>query len=184
VREQIPQAGVTTDVIVGFPTETEADFQATLDVVREARFAAAFTFQYSIRPGTPAGEMADQVPHEIVQERYVRLVELIDQIAWEENKKLLGTEVEVMFATGEGRKDERTNRMSGRARDNRLIHVAIPQGAHRPRPGDIASATVTYAADHHLLADSGFSNLIRTAGGDAWAKQSAQADIVTQDQPV
>jgi len=172
VRARIPDAAVTTDIIVGFPSETEEDFQATLDLVREARFAAAFTFQYSIRPGTPAGSMADQVPHEVVQERYDRLVELVDEIAWAENKRLVGTQVEVLFATGEGRKDDRTRRMSGRALDNRLVHVAVPDDpAARPRPGDVATATVTYAAPHHLIADTGFSGLIRTAGGDAFAAQ-------------
>ena len=176
VRERIPNAAVTTDIIVGFPGETEEDFQATLDVVREARFAAAFTFLYSIRPGTPAGVMPDQIPHEVVQERYKRLVEVIDEIAWEENKKLIGTDVEVMFATGEGRKDGATHRLSGRARDNRLIHVAVPEGVH-PRPGDIATARVTYAAPHHLLADEGFSNLIRTPGGDAWERAQAPSVV-------
>ena len=170
VRARLPEAGVTTDIIVGFPSETEADFQATLDLVREARFAAAFTFLYSPRPGTEAALMEDQVPHEVAQERYQRLVALVDEMAWEENKRLVGRQVEVMFATGEGRKDGRTQRMSGRARDNRLVHVAVPDDpAARPRPGDIAWATVTYAADHHLIADAGFTGLVRTRGGDAWA---------------
>jgi len=174
VRRRIPGAAITTDIIVGFPGETEADFQATLDVVREARFAAAFTFLYSIRPGTPAAVMPDQVPHAVVQERYDRLVAAIDEIAWAENKALVGTPVEVLFATGEGRKDDRTHRLSGRARDNRLVHVAVPDDpALRPRPGDIATATVTYAAPHHLIADAGYTGLIRTAGGDAYAGQSA-----------
>ena len=176
VRARIPNAAVTTDIIVGFPGETEEDFQATLDVVREARFAAAFTFLYSIRPGTPAGVMEDQIPHEVVQERYERLIEVIDEIAWEENKRLVGTDVEVMFATGEGRKDGATHRLSGRARDNRLVHVAVPEGVH-PRPGDIATARITYAAPHHLLADEGFSNLIRTVGGDAWERTQAPSGV-------
>ncbi|MCL2482390.1 MAG: tRNA (N6-isopentenyl adenosine(37)-C2)-methylthiotransferase MiaB [Propionibacteriaceae bacterium] len=172
VRTRIPGAAVTTDIIVGFPTETEQDFQATLDLVRQARFAAAFTFQYSIRPGTPAASMDGQVPHPVVQERYDRLIEVIDEIAWQENKKLVGSQVEVMFATGEGRKDDRTQRMSGRAQDNRLVHVAVPDGVS-PRPGDIATATVTYAAPHHLIADSGFTGWIRTPGGDAWQEQTS-----------
>ena len=78
VRARIPDAAITTDIIVGFPGETEADFQATLDVVRAARFAGAFTFQYSPRPGTPAADMDDQVPKAVVQERYERLVALQD----------------------------------------------------------------------------------------------------------
>src|SRR5205807_6564070 len=73
VRAAMPDAAITTDVIVGFPGETEADFAATLDVVRAARFTGAFTFQYSRRPGTPAAELPDQVPKEVVQERFDRL---------------------------------------------------------------------------------------------------------------
>ncbi|MDR0959573.1 MAG: tRNA (N6-isopentenyl adenosine(37)-C2)-methylthiotransferase MiaB [Propionibacteriaceae bacterium] len=169
VRAALPDAAITTDIIVGFPGETEAEFADTLDVVRQARFAAAFTFQYSIRPGTPAATMADQVPHAVVQERYERLVEVVGEIAWEENKRFVGQEVEVMFATGEGRKDGDTQRISGRARDNRLVHVAAPDDpAQRPRPGDIARTIVTYGAPHYLVADSPVTDLERTRGGDAW----------------
>ncbi len=166
VRQAIPHAAITTDIIVGFPGETEAEFQATLDVVREARYAAAFTFQYSIRPGTPAATMPDQVPQEVVQERYLRLVDLVGGIALEENRALVGTEVEVMFADNEGRKDSATQRLSGRARDNRLVHVAVD--GEQPRPGDIGLARISYAAPHHLVADGGVRSLERTRGGDAW----------------
>src|SRR5664279_4314313 len=78
VRQAIPDAAITTDLIVGFPGETEEDFAATLDVVRAARFAGAFTFQYSKRPGTPAADLPDQIDAETVRERYGRLVELQD----------------------------------------------------------------------------------------------------------
>ena len=169
VREAMPLAAITTDIIVGFPGETEEDFQATMDVVREARFSAAFTFQYSIRPGTPAATMDDQVPKAVVQERYDRLIELVNELAWEENKRFVGQDVEVMFATGEGRKDAETQRLSGRARDNRLVHVAAPADpADRPRPGDIATVRITHAAPHHLNSDVPFTGLRRTRGGDAW----------------
>ncbi|MDR1387077.1 MAG: tRNA (N6-isopentenyl adenosine(37)-C2)-methylthiotransferase MiaB [Propionibacteriaceae bacterium] len=174
-RRHLPEAAITTDVIVGFPGETEQDFADTLDLVRQARFAGAFTFLYSVRPGTPAATMPDQVAPEVAQERHRRLVELVDQIAWEENKLQLGRQVEVMFAAGEGRKDAHTKRLSGRARDNRLVHVALPEGwTERPRPGDLAWATVTYAAPHHLVADAGLTGLVRTSGGDAW--EAAQGD--------
>lgn len=168
VRTAMPDAAITTDIIVGFPGETEEDFQGTLDVVRESRFSAAFTFQYSKRPGTPAAEMPDQVPPQVVQERYERLVELQNEIAWEENQTQVGRIVEVMFAEGEGRKDSETDRMTGRARDNRLVHVRIPDSAERPRPGDLAEVEITYAAPHHLTADAGLISLTRTRGGDAW----------------
>jgi len=137
--------------------------------VAEARFAQAFTFLYSVRPGTPAATMPDQIPPAVMQERYERLVDLVGAIAWEENKAQVGRELEILFAEGEGRKDDATHRLSGRARDNRLVHVAVPDDpALRPRPGDIARATVTYAAPHHLVADGGLHDLERTAGGDAW----------------
>ena len=152
VRERIPDAAITTDIIVGFPGESEDDFQATLDVVEQARFASAFTFQYSKRPGTPAAQLPDQIDPAIVQERYERLVASVNEIAWEENKSLEGTEVEVLVAAGEGRKDASTARISGRARDNRLVHVDVGD-ARVPLPGDLVRARVTYAAPHHLVAD-------------------------------
>ena len=152
VREQMPHAAITTDIIVGFPGETEQDFQGTLDVVEKARFSSAFTFQYSKRPGTPAAELPDQLDPDVVQERYERLVSVVNDIAWEENRALEGAEVEVLVAAGEGRKDGATARLSGRARDNRLVHVDVGD-AQVPMPGDLVTARVTYAAPHHLVAD-------------------------------
>ncbi|MDN5761437.1 MAG: tRNA (N6-isopentenyl adenosine(37)-C2)-methylthiotransferase MiaB [Microlunatus sp.] len=177
VRSAMPHAAITTDIIVGFPGETEADFADTLDVVRESRFAAAFTFQYSIRAGTPAATMPDQVPKRVVQERYERLIELVGEIAWQENQTQVGRSVEVLFADGEGRKDAATQRMSGRARDNRLVHVAVPEDEwSRPRPGDLADVEITYAAPHHLTADEGLRRLRRTRGGDAWQARQAGSE--------
>jgi tRNA-2-methylthio-N6-dimethylallyladenosine synthase len=173
VRDRIPDAAITTDIIVGFPGETEADFQGTLDVVREARFSSAFTFQYSIRPGTPAATMEGQVPKEVVQERFDRLIALQEEVSWAENRRLEGREVEVLVAPSEGRKDSATKRLSGRARDNRLVHFALAGGAEVPRPGDLVTVGVTYGAPHHLVADSavtgGAYRVRRTPGGDAWA---------------
>ena len=172
VRERIPDAAITTDIIVGFPGETEEDFEETLRVVRESRFSSAFTFQYSIRPGTPAATMADQVPKEVVQDRYERLIALQEEISWEGNRAQEGRDLEVLVATGEGRKDTETARMSGRARDNRLVHFAVPEGAERPRPGDVVTVGVTYGAPHHLVADAALAGgtyaVRRTKGGDAW----------------
>ena len=168
VRAAMPDAAITTDIIVGFPGETEEDFQQTLEVVRQARFSSAFTFQYSPRPGTPAAEMPDQVPKEVVQERYDRLVELQNDISWQENRKLVGTTVELLVATGEGRKDAETHRMSGRARDGRLVHFT-PRGDaidRKIRPGDIVETTITYAAPHHLVADGDVLSHRRTKAGD------------------
>src|SRR3954465_8927594 len=166
VRAAMPDAAITTDIIVGFPGETEEDFQQTLEVVRRARFASAFTFQYSIRPGTPAATMDDQLPKQVVQERYERLIKLLEETSWAENKTQVGRTVEVLVAVGEGRKDERTGRMSGRARDGRLVHFAT--GATAPPPGDVVQTVVTYAAPHHLNADGAPLGHRRTRAGDAF----------------
>ncbi|MDT8914275.1 tRNA (N6-isopentenyl adenosine(37)-C2)-methylthiotransferase MiaB [Amycolatopsis sp. PS_44_ISF1] len=168
VRAAMPDAAITTDIIVGFPGETEEDFQATLDVVREARFSSAFTFQYSQRPGTPAATMAGQLPKAVVQERYERLVELQDEIAWAENRNLVGRRVELLVAAGEGRKDAATHRMSGRARDGRLVHFT-PDGPAvdgSVRPGDVVETVISYGAPHHLVADGELLTHRRTRAGD------------------
>jgi tRNA-2-methylthio-N6-dimethylallyladenosine synthase len=166
VRAAIPDAAITTDIIVGFPGETERDFADTLDTVRQARFAGAFTFQYSTRPGTPAAAMPGQVPPDVVAERYGRLTALVGQIAGGQNEALIGREVEVLVAEGEGRKDSATHRASGRAADNRLVHFAPHRTA--PRPGDVVTTVVTQAAPHYLIADGPPLAVRRTRGGDAW----------------
>jgi tRNA-2-methylthio-N6-dimethylallyladenosine synthase len=172
VRAAMPDAAITTDIIVGFPGETEQDFQHTLDVVRRARFAGCFTFQYSKRPGTPAARLPDQVPPEVVRERYGRLVEVVEDVAWAQNKTQLGRTVEVLVAEGEGRKDDQTRRMSGRAADNRLVHfAAVPD----VRPGDMVSARVSYAAPHHLVADD-VLGVRHTRAGDAWQARQGGTD--------
>ncbi|MFD1504148.1 tRNA (N6-isopentenyl adenosine(37)-C2)-methylthiotransferase MiaB [Georgenia yuyongxinii] len=178
VRGAIPEAAITTDIIVGFPGETESDFQATLDVVAASRFSSAFTFQYSPRPGTPAADL-EQVPAEVVTDRYQRLLALQKRISTEENEQQEGRTVDVLVAEGEGRKDGATHRVTGRAADNRLVHVALPPGLaddERPRPGDMVTATVTHGAPHHLVADSaltgGTYRLRRTRAGEAWARRA------------
>jgi tRNA-2-methylthio-N6-dimethylallyladenosine synthase len=101
----MPDAAITTDIIVGFPGETEEDFLETMRVVEASRFSSAFTFQYSPRPGTPAATMADQISPEVVKDRYQRLVDVVNRIAHEENQQQVGRTVELMVAEGEGRKD-------------------------------------------------------------------------------
>jgi tRNA-2-methylthio-N6-dimethylallyladenosine synthase len=163
VRQQIPDAAITTDIIVGFPGETDADFEDTLRVVSQSRFAGAFTFQYSKRPGTPAATLADQVAPEVVAERYQRLAALQDQITYEGMQAQVGSTVEVLLSKGEGRKDGEA-RMTGRARDNRLVHLTRDPAC---RPGDVVTVEVTGAAPHYLLADGPLLTHRRTAAGDA-----------------
>jgi len=197
-RAAMPDAAVTTDVIVGFPGETESDFVATLDVVRAARFAGAFTFQYSQRPGTPAATLPGQVPPEVVAERYARLVDLQEEMSLAGNREQVGRTVEVLVSAGEGRKDSATARVTGRARDGRLVHVGA--GAARPgrlapqavlapmddlavRPGDVVETVVTYAAPHHLVADGALLAHRRTAAGDLWGVPAPAAVPVSLGLP-
>jgi tRNA-2-methylthio-N6-dimethylallyladenosine synthase len=142
IRAAIPGIAVSTDIIVGFPGETEADFMATLDVVDRARFDSAFTFQYSPRPGTRAATMDEQVPKDVVQERFDRLVELQTRITRERNVAQVGR-VEEVFVEGDGKKVGSTQ---ARTRGNRIVHLAerLPAGA-------VVHAEITDAAAHHLL---------------------------------
>nr|WP_269439245.1 tRNA (N6-isopentenyl adenosine(37)-C2)-methylthiotransferase MiaB [Arthrobacter sp. zg-Y820] len=178
VRERMPHAAISTDIIVGFPGETEEDFAATLDVVERSRFATAFTFQYSKRPGTPAAELPDQLPKEVVQERFERLTALQDRIAAEENAKQVGTTVEVMVTAGSGRKSDETGRLSGRSRDQRLVHFSVPEGSPVPRPGDLVTVPITSAASFHLVSDPASAAdyaLRRSRAGDAWDRSQADS---------
>ncbi|MBA2639605.1 MAG: tRNA (N6-isopentenyl adenosine(37)-C2)-methylthiotransferase MiaB [Nocardioidaceae bacterium] len=179
VLSAIPDAAITTDIIVGFPGETDDDFVQTLDVVRRARFASAFTFQYSVRAGTPAAEMAGQVPKPVVQERYERLVALQDDVSWAGNRAQVGRRVELLVAEGEGRKDGATHRLSGRARDNRLVHFRAPDGG-QVRPGDLVEVEVTYAAPHHLVSDAPVLAVRATRSGDAWQERTNPHDPASQ----
>jgi tRNA-2-methylthio-N6-dimethylallyladenosine synthase len=178
VRAKIPNAAISTDIIVGFPGETEEDFLETMRVVEAARFASAFTFQYSIRPGTPAATMADQVPKAVVQERYERLTALQDHISREENQKLVGTIVNVLVSASEGKRDAARHRLSGRAEDSRLVHFDVPEGSQTPRPGDIVTVRITEAASFYLVADASPGEWLvvrRTASGDAWDRAQAES---------
>lgn len=136
VRVVMPDAAITTDIIVGFPGETDEDFAETLRVVEAARFASAFTFQYSPRPGTPAADLPGQVAKPVVQERFERLVELQERISFEESLGQVGRSVEVLVSAGEGRKDGASHRITGRAKDNRLVHVALPAAVVATVDGD------------------------------------------------
>ncbi|MCL3860163.1 tRNA (N6-isopentenyl adenosine(37)-C2)-methylthiotransferase MiaB [Actinotalea sp. K2] len=157
VRAAMPDAAITTDVIVGFPGETEEDFTQTLRVVEAARFASAYTFQYSSRPGTAAADLPDHLPKAIVQERYERLQVVQERISLEENRGQVGRGVEVLVGEGEGRKDGASRRLTGRAADNRLVHLSVP--AHvadlleGPTPEDDPADTAPGRADPRSAVD-------------------------------
>ncbi|WP_062517903.1 tRNA (N6-isopentenyl adenosine(37)-C2)-methylthiotransferase MiaB [Demequina gelatinilytica] len=171
VRAAMPDAAITTDIIVGFPGETEEDFQETMRVVEASRFTSAFTFQYSPRPGTPAYEL-EPLPKAVVQERFERLIALQERLTLEDSERFVGRTLELMVLDGGGRKDGESARLSGREPGNRLVHFTVPDGAAVPRPGDMVTVRVTHGAPHHLIADSGIDggpySVRRTRAGDAW----------------
>jgi tRNA-2-methylthio-N6-dimethylallyladenosine synthase len=140
IRAAIPQIAVSTDIIVGFPGETEEDFEDTLDVVARARFDQAYTFQYSPRPGTSAAAMPDQLPKDVVQARFDRLVALQNEISLERMREQVGSIVEILVE-GTGRK----GRAQGRTRTNRVVHV---DGDHAP--GTFLDVRIDAARPHHL----------------------------------
>jgi tRNA-2-methylthio-N6-dimethylallyladenosine synthase len=141
IRTAIPDIAVSTDIIVGFPGETEADFADTLDVVGRARFDSAYTFQYSPRPGTRAATYEEQVPKEIVQERFDRLLELQQRTSLERSLAQVGGEFEILVE-GAGK---RGPSVQARTRTNRIVH--IPDALE---PGTFAVARITAASAHHL----------------------------------
>jgi tRNA-2-methylthio-N6-dimethylallyladenosine synthase len=142
-REIIPGLAVSTDVIVGFPGETDDDFDLTMEVVEEARFDQAFMFIFSPRPGTRAAGMEDDfVPKEVVQERFDRLVEAQMRISLERNRAMVGEAVEVL-CEGPSKKDEAV--ATTRTRTGKVVHV---EGRHRP--GSMFQARITAAASQYL----------------------------------
>lgn len=169
VRSALPHAMITTDIIVGFPGESEEDFHATMDLASAAEFAAAYTYKYSIRPGTPAGEMPNQVPDEIVGERYTRLHEHLQGISLKINQRAISKTHRVMVNEIEGRRDGDRGRITGRSEDFRLVHFSPIAGA---RPGDFVDVEITEASSHYLLGEP--RAVISTRGGDAFEERSRE----------
>jgi tRNA-2-methylthio-N6-dimethylallyladenosine synthase len=141
IRVAVPGIAVTTDLIVGFPGEADADFEDTLDVVRRARFDQAYMFQYSPRPGTRAAQMEAQLPKDVVQSRFDRLVELQEEISLEVMREHVGRTVELLVE-GTGRKGG----TQGRTRTNKVVHVPGTL-----EPGTFLDARVVSAHPHHLV---------------------------------
>jgi tRNA-2-methylthio-N6-dimethylallyladenosine synthase len=177
VRNEIPDAAITTDIIVGFPGETEEDFQQTIDLVRQAKFASAFTYQYSKRPGTPAAQMPNQIDPKLINERYERLSKVINEVILEQNKKQIGKVVEVLVSNNEGKTEQHIKTMSGRAKDNRLIHF-FPSPEFNIRPGDFVEVEITQAQPFYLVSDKKILKVRNTKAGDIW--QVGKEDTTNQ----
>lgn len=143
-RETIPGLAVSTDIIVGFPGETDDDFEQTMEIVESARFDAAFTFIFSPRPGTAAAKMVDQfVPDEVIKERFDRLVAVQDQISQEINEKSVGSVFEVL---SEGPSRKRPEVATTRTRTGKVVSV---EGLHPS--GAFLDALITKAGHHSMI---------------------------------
>ena len=171
VRKAMPDAAITTDIIVGFPGESDQDFAQTIDLVAQVRFSAAYTFQYSKRPGTPAATMPDQIPDDVMADRYNQLHKIQQEISKEENERLIGKKVELLVSGHEGRHDLDLNRMNGRSADFRLTH--FDNSAQSARPGDLVEVKVLQAFANHIVAGAPI-NVKKTKGGDAHATWMAE----------
>jgi tRNA-2-methylthio-N6-dimethylallyladenosine synthase len=178
VRKMIPAAAITTDIIVGFPGESDADFADTIDLVKQARFSAAYTFQYSKRPGTPAATMADQIPDDVMADRYNQLHKIQQEISKSENEKLIGKTVELLVSGHEGRHDHDQNRMNGRSADFRLTH--FDNSSKAARPGDLVEVKVLEAFANHIVAGAPTA-VKKTKGGAAhaaWVEDNGDKKIL------
>jgi tRNA-2-methylthio-N6-dimethylallyladenosine synthase len=161
-RALLPGAALTTDIIVGFPGETEDDFVATLDVVDRVRFDQAFTFQYSPRPGTDAAAMVDRfVDADVIADRYRRLEERVRAHSIEAHERLIGREVELLVE-GPSRTDPA--RWSGRDPGNHLVHLPAPASGTEYHAGDLVTVRVSSAATGYALAGPPV-RVVRTRAG-------------------
>ncbi len=176
-RELLPDPSLTTDIIVGFPGETEEDFQATLDVVDLVRFDQAFTFQYSPRPGTPAAELVDDfLDPEVMADRYQRLEARVRRHSHEAHQRLVGTRQELLIESP-SKSDE--SRWSGRTRANHLVHLPAPRvapgAAPEYAPGDLVDADILEASTNYVIAGEAAA-VRRTRAGRAAADAIARGE--------
>ncbi len=148
IRELVPDCAITTDVIVGFPGETEADFEQTLEVVEEVRYDSAFTFIFSPRRGTEAAGYADQLPHAVKRARMERLVEAVQRIARERSQRFVGRTMEVLVE-GPSRTDP--TRLRGRTRHNKAVNFAAGQPG--PEPGALVPVRIDSATSTTLAGE-------------------------------
>jgi len=146
LRAAKPEIGITTDIIVGFPGETEKDFEETLSLSREVEFDNAYIFKYSQRRDTPAADMPEQVPQKVREERNHRLLELVNEIAARKYKSFVGQQTEILV---EGPSKKNAARMTGRTRCNKIV---LFDGSERHR-GEIMDVKITRMGSFTLYGD-------------------------------
>lgn len=136
IKAGVPGIALSTDIIVGFPGETEEDFEQTLSLCKEVGFSSAYTFIYSKRPGTPAAKIEDNTPHELIQERFDRLAKLVQDLAYEANQHELHQKIEALVE-GTSKSDETV--LVGHSQKNQTVHFPIPEGL---KPEDLIGSLV------------------------------------------
>ena len=146
IREHVPDCALTTDIIVGFPGETEHDFEQTLEVAEQVGYDGAFTFLYSPRRGTDAATLPDQIPHEVKVARMERLVEVIQRRAHERAQRFVGRTLDVLVE-GPSRTDP--SRVRGRSRHNKVVNFA-----GLGSPGEIVAVTISHATSQTLAGEA------------------------------
>jgi tRNA-2-methylthio-N6-dimethylallyladenosine synthase len=150
IREHVPDCAISTDIIVGFPGETEEDFQQTLDVVEQVRYDSAFTFIFSPRRGTEAADFGEQVPHAVKRERMERLVEAVQRIATERAQRFVGRELDVLV---EGTSRTDPDKLRGRTRHNKTVNfTGVAQPGEFARVEITGATSTTLAGEESLLA--------------------------------
>jgi len=164
LRTKTPALALTTDIIVGFPGETERDFEETLSLIQEVGYDGAFIFKYSTRPHTPAARLSDQVPEEIKGRRLEQALGLLNRLSLERNRAYLGRTVEVLVDREDVKGD--AVRVAGRTRENKIVHFS----GDGPTDGDLVLVTITGASALHLQGE-----LICANG----AKSSGKKDLTT-----
>lgn len=150
IREHVPDCAISTDIIVGFPGETEEDFQQTLDVVEQVRYDSAFTFIFSPRRGTEAADFGEQIPHAVKRERMERLVEAVQRIATERAQRFVGRELDVLV---EGTSRTDPDKLRGRTRHNKTVNfTGVAQPGDYARVEITGATSTTLAGEESLLA--------------------------------
>jgi tRNA-2-methylthio-N6-dimethylallyladenosine synthase len=140
----VPGLALTTDIIVGFPGESEDDFAETLSLMREVRFDASFAFKFSPRPGTPAADFPDQVPESVRATRLATVLSLQDELSLERNQAWIGRQVEVLVDRELSKRD--SGLAAGRTPQNKIVHF----GGGQVVEGNLTSVQITAATSHHL----------------------------------
>jgi tRNA-2-methylthio-N6-dimethylallyladenosine synthase len=185
LRSARPDIALTTDLIVGFPGETDAEFRATLELVKEVGFVDAFSFKYSPRPGTAAAELTDGVPADVAQERLEALQQQLHAQTGAAHRARVGDVTQVLV-TGVSRRGD--DQLTGRDPYHRVVNFAAPPGAAVPTPGDLVPVRIVAATPHSLIGEripeeTGFPTRRSLKGGSLIADEEGRGRMLDGASP-